>query len=238
MPDVTLGPIAGGSAHLAGYLARPTGAGPWPGVVVMQEVWGLDDVLRRQCDRLAAAGYLAVAPDLFSDGGARRCLVATFRALVSGRGKAFADIEAARRLLVDEADCTGKVGIIGFCLGGAFALVAATRGFDVAADNYGALPKDLDGVLAGACPVIASYGGRDRLLPRDTPAKLEQALSRLGIEHEVTTYPSAGHQFLNDAVNAPVLLRPLLEVTNAGPEPAAAAEAWSRIEAFFERHLR
>ena len=237
MPDLTIKSTPGGSTKLGGYMARPSTRGPWPGVVVMQEIWGMDDVLRRQCDRLAELGYLAVAPNLFSDGGAKRCLVATFRAMNRGQGKAFADIEASRQLLLSDPECTGKVGIIGFCMGGAFALVASTRGFDVASDNYGFLPKHLDTMLDGACPIVASYGGRDRLLPSGSAATLEKTLTTLDIEHDVATYPTAGHQFLNDAVNGPGLLRPLLKVTNAGPEPEAAAEAWTRIEKFFAQHL-
>jgi carboxymethylenebutenolidase len=237
MPDLTIESTHGGSTKLSGYIARPSPPGPWPGVVVMQEIWGMDDVLRRQCDRLAELGYLAIAPNLFSDGGAKRCLVATFRAMNRGQGKAFADIEAARQFLLSDPECTGKVGIIGFCMGGAFALVASTRGFDVASDNYGALPRNLDNMLDGACPIVASYGGKDRLLPSNSAKTLEQTLTRLSIEHDVTVYPTAGHQFLNDAVNGPGLLRPLLKVTNAGPEPEAAAAAWTRIEKFFAQHL-
>lgn len=84
-----------GSLNLHGYLARPSGEGPWPGVVMVHEAFGLDDVMRRQADRLAAAGFLTVAPDLFSAGGARRCLVSTMRAMLSGKGRAYGDIEAA-----------------------------------------------------------------------------------------------------------------------------------------------
>lgn len=237
MPDQNVGPVNGGSADLRGYISRPTGTGPWPGVVVVQEVWNLDDVMRRQCDRLASAGYLAFAPNLYSDGGALRCLVATFKALLSGNGKALADIEAARQLLLAETDCTGKIGIIGFCMGGAFALLASTRGFDVASDNYGVLPPGVDEIFEGACPIIASYGGNDPLLSRNTAEKLSHALTIAGVEHDVRSYAGAGHQFLNDARNGPIILRPLLKVTNAGPNPVAAAQAWERIEKFFAQHL-
>jgi len=78
----------GGSQPLKGYRAVPVGPGPWPGVVMVHEAFGLDDVMRRQADRLAAAGYLTVAPDLFSAGGARRCLMSTLRAVSSGQGRA------------------------------------------------------------------------------------------------------------------------------------------------------
>src|SRR3954469_21015123 len=104
-------------AHLA---TPPVGEGPWPGVVVLHEVFGLNDDVRQQADRLAAAGHLAVAVDLYSAGGAWRCIRATFRALADGRGKAFEDIEAVRRWLQQRPDCTGRAGVIGFCMGGGF----------------------------------------------------------------------------------------------------------------------
>ena len=227
--------VTGSSPHLLGYVARPSGAGPWPGVVVVHEVFGLDDVMRRQADHLASLGYLAILPDLFSQGGARRCLVGTFRALSKGEGRPFADIEASRQWLLAQDDCTSKVGVIGFCMGGAFALVAAARGFDASAPNYGALPKDLQGTVEGACPVVASYGGKDVL--RGSAAKLENALNAAGVPNDVKEYPNAGHSFLNDAPVGPRLLHPVERVLKVGPEPASAADAWSRIERFFGQHL-
>lgn len=86
---------AGGSRALQGYLAEPDGEGPFPGVVLIHEAFGLDDVMRGHADRLAAAGYLTLAVDLYSDGGARRCLVATMRSLGSGTGRAFTDVSTA-----------------------------------------------------------------------------------------------------------------------------------------------
>ena len=236
MPDVRLGAVPGGSSDLKAYLAEPAGPGPWPGVVAVHEAFGLDEVLRRQCDRLAAAGYLTLGPDLFSDGGPRHCLVSTFRSLFSGRGRPFADIETARQALRERDDCTGRIGVIGFCMGGAFALVTATRGFDVAAANYGQVPRHAERALAGACPIVASYGGRDPLMLGQA-AKLEKALTAAGVVHDVKSYPGAGHSFLNDAPNGPAAMRPLLRIANVGPKPAAAQDAWARIEAFFAEHL-
>jgi carboxymethylenebutenolidase len=239
MADVDLSGLAkryGGSPHLSGYVARPPGEGPWPGVVVLHEAFGLDDVMRRQADRMAAAGYLVVMPDLFSEGGAKRCLIATMRAVMAGEGRAFHDIEAARRWMLDQDDCTGAVGVIGFCMGGGFALLVASRGFDAAAPNYGPLPKDLDTALAGACPVVGSYAGRDRGL-KDAAVKLEAALERAGVVHDVKEYPDAGHAFLDDVVPGPRTLRPLMRVMGMGPHPESAADAWQRIETFFAQHL-
>lgn len=197
---------------------------------------GVDDVLRRQIERLAAAGYLALGPDLYSDGGLLRCIVTTFRALSSGQGNALADIEASRQWLLAQGDCTGKVGVIGFCVGGGFALVTSTSGFDAASANYGPVPTHAEQALAGACPIVGSYGAKDRSM-RDMAPKLTRALATLGVAHDVKEYPTAGHSFLNDEPNGPRVLRPLLRIAHIGPDPVAAADAWARIEAFFAEHL-
>lgn len=237
MPDVEVGRAAGGSPRLRGYLAVPGGDGPWPGVVAIHEAYGLNPVVRRQVERLAAAGYLTLAPDLYSDGGAARCLLGTIRAMLTGRGKAVADIDAAREYLRLRADCTGKVGVIGFCMGGGFALVSANRGFEVASSNYGPLPLHLEQTLSGACPVIGSYGGKDRML-HGAANRLSRRLVKLGVEHDVKEYPNAGHSFLNDMEVGPRPVLPLLRITGVGPEPDTATDAWQRIEAFFGKHLR
>ncbi len=151
-------------------------------------------------------GYLTLATDLFSDGGAKRCLVRTMQALVTGKGVAYADIAASRDWLREQAGCSGKVGVIGFCMGGGFALMTLAD-WDVAAPNYGTLPSRLDERLEGACPVVASYGGRDLSL-RGAAAKLETALEKAGVAHDVKEYPAAGHSFLNEHENGPRLLAP------------------------------
>ena len=229
MPEIM---VDGLKAHVA---TPPVGAGPWPGVVVLHELFGLDDDIRAHADRLAAAGYLALAPDLFSRGGALRCLQGTFRALMSGEGRAFADIEAARVWLEARPDCTGRVGVIGFCMGGGFALLTAARGFDASAPNYGVLPKDLDAALSGACPIVASYGARDRGISGAAP-KLEDALTRAGVVHDVKEYPQAGHSFLNRHPLGP--FGPLARVAGVGYHGPSAEDAWGRILRFFDTHLR
>lgn len=211
------------------------GEGPWPGVVVLHEVFGLTDDVRQHADRLAAAGYLAIAPDLYSAGGIRRCLRATFRALNRGEGPAFTDIEAARRFLAGREDCTGRIGVLGFCMGGGFALAGATRGFDAAAPNYGFLPEDAERVLAGACPVVASYGRRDVAL-RGAAERLEDILTGHGVPNDVHEYPDAGHSFLNHHNAGP--LTALLKVVGVGYHQPSAEDAWGRILRFLDRHLR
>jgi len=235
MPELTI-PASAGAPGLKAHLAVPAvGEGPWPGVVVLHESFGLNDDIRQQAGRLAATGYLALAPDLYSAGGYWRCMRATFRSLSAGHGKAFDDIEAARRWLDARPDCTGRVGVIGFCMGGGFALATAARGFDASAPNYAHLPKDLDGALRGACPVAASYGAKDYTL-RGTATKLETALARAGVEHDVKEYPGAGHSFLNRHDFGPG--GALLRVAGVGYHGPSAEDAWQRILRFFEAHLR
>lgn len=233
MPDVTF-PVPAG--ELRGYLSVPPGDGPWPGVVVIQDAFGLGDDLRTQADRLAAAGYLAVAPDLYSWGRKLTCLKATFRALRAGSGRAFDDIEGARAWLAGRDDCTGRAGVIGFCMGGGFALLVAPRyDFAAASVNYGEVPEDAESALAGTCPIVASYGERDRRL-RPHPARLERALSALDVPHDVKVYPQAGHSFLNRWNVGPFAL--LTRVAGVGYHHPSAEDAWRRILAFFDTHLR
>jgi carboxymethylenebutenolidase len=228
MPDIHFGDVP---VHL---VQPPVGDGPWPGVVVLHEAFGLNDDIREHAGRLAAAGYLAAAPDLFRGRGMRRCLVATFKTLGAQHGQAFDDIEAVRRTLAGRDDCTGRVGVIGFCMGGGFALLTAARGFNASAPNYSPLPKNLDAALQGACPVVASYGKRDLEL-RGAAAKVEAALQRAGVEHDVKEYPEAGHSFFNRHNAGP--LAPVLRVAGLGFHQPSAEDAWGRILRFFDAHL-
>lgn len=223
---------------LNGVLGVPEGTGPWPAAVMVHEVFGIEENMRTQIERLTSAGYLVLMPDLFSRGGMRKCLNATFRALTEGVGQAFEDVEAAKQLLLSRPDCTGKIGVIGFCMGGGFALQLANKGFGASSVNYGMMPKDLDAALAGACPIIGSYGGRDLSLRKAAP-KMEAALTKAGIVHDVKEYPQANHAFMNPGAAGPLAMRPFLQkVVGFKPYPEEAADAWMRIEAFFAEHLR
>jgi len=234
MPDIT---VPAGAQDLPAYLAIPEGEGPWPAVVVVFEAFGVNQDMRAQADRLAGRGYLAVLPDFYNGAPWLRCVRSAMRQMFARRGPMYDHIEAARAWLAARDDCTGRVGVIGFCMGGGFALVAAAKyDFQAASVNYGMLPRALPEALEGACPVVASYGGRDRSLRR-AAAKLDRALTELDVPHDVREYPDAGHSFLTGS-RTPAPMSLLSKVVMAhGQGRDAAPEAWERIFAFFDTHL-
>jgi len=240
MPDISY-PVGDGSAP--GYLAVPpaepapagsAAAAPWPGVVVIHEALGLNDDIRKKADQFAAHGYLALAPDLFGGKHWLLCIRSAIQQLRARSGPAFTALEAARDFLAARDDCTGRTGVIGFCMGGGFALLCAPRsGFAAASVNYGQVPKDAEAALRGACPIVGSYGGRDRMGTAH-PERLQRALTVLEVPHEVTVYPGVGHRFLTESSGAGAVLA---RFAGMSYQEADAADAWQRIYAFFGEHL-
>jgi carboxymethylenebutenolidase len=197
-------------------------------------VFGVNRDIRGHADRLAALGYLALAPDLYGGQSWVRCVRSALRQLHAGTGPAFDALDESRRWLAERTDCTGKTGVIGFCLGGGFALLLAPRGeFSAAAVNYGEVPADADRVLAGSCPVVASYGSRDPM-GAGPPQRLAEALTALEVPHDVHVYPGAGHSFMSQK---PAPLKPLTRLARMDYNSYAAEDAWQRIFAFFGKYL-
>jgi carboxymethylenebutenolidase len=222
--------------ELTGALVVPEGKGPWPAVVMVHEVFGIDENMRAQMLRLASAGYVVVMPDLYSRGGMRKCLTATFKSLASGEGQAFKDIEAAKELVLSRQDVTGKVGVIGFCMGGGFALLLANDGYDAAASNYGMLPKNMEEALSGACPILGNYGAKDKQLAK-AKVQLDSTLTKLNVVHDIKMFENSGHAFMNPNQGGGPVFGTLLRITGAKPNPDDAKEAWTRIEDFFAKYL-
>jgi carboxymethylenebutenolidase len=232
MPDITFGSPQG---NVPGYMAVPAdGNGPWPGVVVIHEIFGVNDDIRKKADQFAAHGYLALAPDLFGGKPWARCVLGAFRQLRAGSGPAFGILDAARASLAGRADSTGRTGVAGFCMGGGFALLCAPReGFGASAVNYGDVPKDAEGALAGACPIVGSFGGRD-FGGTAPPERLQRALAVLEIPHDIKVYPGSGHRFMSESAGVGAALA---RVTRMSYQEADAADAWRRIFGFFGEHL-
>lgn len=233
MADVFIPTVSG---EMPAYLAAPLCADRAPGVVVLHDVGGMSQDLRNQADWLAAAGFLAIAPDLYHRGGFGFCIRTVIRDLMARNGRTFDDIESARRWLLLQPGCNGRVGVVGFCLGGGFALLLSTGGgFSASSVNYGGqLPSDIETLLATACPIVASYGSKDRW-NRGVAAQLERALRRALVAHDVKEYPDTGHSFMN---NHESLWFKVVRFIGIAYDEQAALDARRRIASFFHIHLQ
>lgn len=211
-----------------GYLAQPTGAGPFPTLFVIQEWWGLDAQTKSIADRFAAQGYLAFAPDLYHGELAALGDNDTAMTLVQKYGPgASTDLESAYEALTKRPETSGKIGSVGFCFGGRMSLVLGTRKrLDAVCTFYGggmqAIFDQLDKLHA---PVLGLFGDKDVSIPVGTVQEFDALLETLGLEHEVIVYPNSGHAFFRDS--DPNVYK-----------PEAAKDAWERVQKFFGRHLQ
>ena len=232
-------------AGLPAFLALPDATSapkrgdPRPAVLVIHELLGLDDNMRRIGTRFANAGYPTLVPDFFAGLGPKPICIVRFARGISrvGTGLPYRRLAAAQDWLASHPDVAGgPIGVAGFCMGGGFAILYAV-GADVAvvAPFYAAVPED-PAALSGICPTVASYGGRDRVFGPQAE-RLDEALTRLGVDHEVKVYPDAGHAFMSQYGGVLAGIGARLPSRN-GYAPDAAEDAWRRTFAFFERHLR
>jgi carboxymethylenebutenolidase len=218
--------FASGGDRVEAWLATPP-SGRGPGVIVIQEWWGLVDHIRDVCERLARAGFVALAPDLYR--GETASDPDTAGRLMMGLEipRAARDLDAAVQALQNQPEVEGaKVGAIGFCMGGQLALFAATRNAKIGAvvDCYGVHPNvklDLAGLEAA---VLGVFAERDSFVPPKVAAELETSLRAAGKRVHVTIHPGVDHAFLNDT---------RADVYDAD----AAGRAWAEIVAFLRAEL-
>ena len=230
--------LPGSKGALDGYLAVPDGTGPWPGVVVIHDALGMTADLRGQCDWLAGAGFVAVGPDLYSWGRKFSCMrVRSPTSRLGGDGPSTTSMRCGDGSPTETTAPDASVS-------SATAWAAPSRSSwpwattsPLSSVNYGGVPADVADYLAGACPIVGSFGAKDRML-KGAAAKLESALGDLDVAHDVKEYPLVGHPFLNDHQGgAGVLLKVVGPLMGVGHDPTAVADARGRIEAFFHQHL-
>jgi carboxymethylenebutenolidase len=223
------------SGQMPAWLAIPANPIPAPGVIVLHDVGGMSQDHRNQAEWLAEAGFLALAVDLYYRGGMLLCLRSIARDLMARSGPTYDDVEACRNWLVAQPNCSGKIGVIGFCMGGGFALLLVSgHGFSAASVNYGGpIPPDIDEFLKTACPVVGSYGAKARW-EQGVADQLQKALERALVPHDVKEYPDAGHSFMN---NNEHFWFKLLRFAGIAYNEPAAMDARRRIAAFFHTHL-
>ena len=224
MGEMVQFPFDGGNT--SGYLATPK-QGSGPGLIVIQEWWGLVDHIKDVCDRFADEGFVALAPDMYHGKTTKSPDEAGKLMMALRIDQAEKDLGAAvQYLLTLDSTTSKKLGVIGFCMGGALALYTATKNQNIGACIvfYGIHPNvkpDLPNLHA---PVLGIFGEKDHSVPPDAVHELERKIRDQGKQIEVKIYPDADHAFFNDT-------RP--EVYKA----EAAADAWKRSIAFLREHL-
>jgi carboxymethylenebutenolidase len=221
-----------GDGKASGYLAVPDGKGPFPGVVVIQEWWGLNQWMKDQADRLAAQGYVCLAPDLYH--GKVATDPTTARKLMGGlpQDRAIRDLKASVDALAARADFNKeKIGCIGWCMGGGYSLQLslADKRVDACVICYGRVVTDASKLEPLHASVLGVFGKEDRGIPIAEVRKFKAALEKAGKTVEAIHEYDAGHGFMREK-NGP----------GENPEYRAgpAKEAQQAIDAFFAKTLK
>ncbi len=217
----------GNGEEFAGYLAAPASGGG-PGLLVLQEYWGLVDHIKDLCERFSQEGFLALAPDLYKGDTTRDPDDATTMMQALNIAETERILAEAARTLLDRRECASEtVGVIGFCMGGQLALFAATENPKISAcvDFYGIHPKVQPSFRNLHGPVLGIFAEKDHMTTQEVVKALDRELTVLEKPHEFHTYPGTDHAFFNDT-------RP--EVYDA----EAAADAWKRTVAFLKENIR
>ena len=211
-----------------GYLARPDGEGVGPGVVVVQEWWGLDAHIKSIADRFADAGFVALAPDFYRGQVAKEPDEARKLAMELQYPQAQAMMQGAVNYLDGQPFVKpSKVGIVGFCMGGRLSSMfnMNAQNLDAVVAFYGVPPLSDEQAASMTAPLLAIYGETDAGFPPSVIEENKQKLTDAGKPHEVVVYPGAPHAFFNDT-------RPHIY------NKEAAEDAWTRTIAWFQQYLK
>ena len=208
-----------------GYLSAPM-AGRGPGVLVLQEWWGLVGHIKNVCDRFAAEGFSALAPDLYHGRTADEPDEAGKLFMALNIGRVEKDLRGAASRLATHSSTAG-LGAVGFCMGGQLALFAATLNPSIGAtvNFYGIHPNVKPDYAKLSGPVLGLYAEKDSFVTPEVARQVDHAITAAGKQSEIHIYPGVDHAFFNDERK---------DVYNR----AAAGDAWRRTLAFFRQHLR
>jgi len=216
---------AAAGADLSAYYARPEGSGPFPAVVVIHEAFGLNANIRSIAERFAVEGYAALAVDLFAGRNRAVCMAQLMGGafLNSFDHSGIKNLKVSLDYLIEQPEIDkARIGAVGYCMGGGLAIAWATtdQRLKVIAPYYGINPRPLEAV-ARSCPVVGSYPQND--FTKGQGERLEMELDKHNIPHDIKIYAGARHSFFNDR--------------GANYDPAASADSWQRVLAFFKQHL-
>lgn len=212
--------------QLRGVLAKPEGSGPFPGIIVIHEIFGLNENIRRCAQRFAEAGYAALAVDLFTGRNTTVCMFRTISGLIfnSLNNENIHDLKATLNFLTQRADVDAeRVGAVGYCMGGSLAVAWACTDdrLQAIAPYYGMNPKPAE-AMKRLCPVVGSYPGKD--FTTKSGEQLDILLDGYGVPHDIKIYTDGKHSFCNDD-RASSYNRDIAE------------DSWKRVLAFFAEHI-
>ena len=223
--SVVMVPRANSKGSMDSFFAKPEGAGSFPGLVIIHEIFGLNENIREISREFAKQGYAVLAVDLFSNRNRAICMMQIFHGIMFRplNNSMLADLNSAFGFLKQVQDVDAdRIGAIGFCMGGAYALQMAitAKGLKAASVFYGANPKPLDAV-AQACPIMGSYPDKD--FTTRSALELEASLETHNIPHDIKIYENTQHSFYSQQCT------PF--------EVEASQDAWQRMLKFFDEHL-
>ncbi len=218
-------PRANGKDTMESFLAKPEGTGPFPGMVVIHEIFGLNDNIRSIASRFAEQGYAALAVDMFSNRNRTICMMQLIHGMLFRplKNAMLADLQSTMTFLRQQADVDpSRTAVVGFCMGGGYALQLAVtdKGMKAASSFYGAVPKPLEAFVQ-SCPIIGSYPEKDFSVV--DARELDALLEKNSIPHDIKFYANTQHSFFNRQ-------RTPFEVE-------ASKDAWQRMLSFFSEHL-